>query len=304
MRRPALAVLLFCLFFGGCDFFADRGEKPVPVDPGDTVRIATFNIQVFGTSKEQESNVMDALATIVRKYDVVAIQEIRCSDQELIPRFVERINADGGHYRHILGPRLGRTTSKEQYAFLYNAAKIELIEGSVETVPDPADRLHREPLIARFRVRGPPADEAFTFTLINIHTDPDEVKTELDALADVFQQVRERHPQEDDFILLGDLNASAKKLRKLGRLPGMKSVLQSHQKTNTRLTKSYDNILFDRRATVEYLGGAGVLNLMDEFGLTEREALRISDHMPVWAVFATRENTRGRLAAKTDAMRN
>ena len=303
MRRVALLLLPLALLVCGCDLLSS-GDDAVPVDPAETIRIASFNIQVFGTSKEKKPEVMRSLVQIVRKFDVIAIQEIRSSDQGLIPRFMQRVNADGGHYRHVLGPRLGRTSSKEQYVFIYNAARIELIDGSVETVSDPADRLHREPLIARFRVRGPPKEEAFTFTLVNIHTDPDEVKQEVDALADVFQEVQRQYPEEDDVILLGDLNASSKKLRKLGKLPGMRWVIESHQKTNTRLTKSYDNILFDRRATVEYLGSGGVMNLMQELGISKSQAIRVSDHMPVWATFGIRENRTGRIATGTGRRRD
>ena len=61
---------------------------------------------------------------------------------------------------------------------------------SIYTVADPQDLLHREPLVATFRVRGVPSHEAFQFKLVNIHTDPDETKTELDALGDVFVVLR------------------------------------------------------------------------------------------------------------------
>ena len=39
----------------------------------------------------------------------------------------------------------------------------------------------------------------------------------------------------------------------------------------------------------EYTGQSGVLNLMQEFGLTKQEALEVSDHFPIWAVFRTSE---------------
>ena len=89
-----------------------------------------------------------------------------------------------------IGPRLGRSNSKEQYAFIYDTATIEVNRRSIYTVNDPDDLLHREPLVAMFRVRGPPAEQAFTFVLVDIHTDPDETDTELNALAQVYQAVR------------------------------------------------------------------------------------------------------------------
>ena len=55
--------------------------------------------------------------------------------------------------------------------------------------------------------------------------------------------------------------------------------------TNTRGTRGYDNLLFDRLATVEYLGKSGVIDLQSQYKLTRAEALEVSDHLPVWAEF-------------------
>ena len=55
--------------------------------------------------------------------------------------------------------------------------------------------------------------------------------------------------------------------------------------TNTHRTKTYDNLIFDRRATTEYLGRWGVLDLQSSFGLPLDRALEVSDHNPVWAAF-------------------
>jgi len=279
-------------------------SAPLPdARSGDTIRIASFNIQVLGQSKIRKPEVMDILARVVRRFDIVAVQELRSKADDVIPRFLELINAEGGHYRSIVGPRLGRTSSKEQYVYLYDASRIEVIEGSVYTVEDPADLMHREPLVASFRVRGPESQQAFTFKLVNIHTDPDETDQELDALGDVFARVQRDPDGEDDVILLGDLNVSYKKLGKLGRLPGIAWVIHG-QPTNTRGSKSYDNLVYDQRRTIEITGRGGVVDLMAEFGLTQTQALRVSDHLPVWAEFVVYEDQPGQsLASKPGARR-
>src|SRR5262249_50929469 len=155
-----------------------------------TIRVASFNIQVFGERKVGEPRVRSLLLEIIRQFDVVAVQEIR-SKQDILPQFVDALNAGGRHYDFVIGPRLGRTTSKEQYAFIYDTASIEVDRTALYTVADPDDLLHREPLVGWFRVRGPPAEQAFTFSLVDIHTDPDETRKELDALAGVFRAVRD-----------------------------------------------------------------------------------------------------------------
>ncbi|MBN2292382.1 MAG: endonuclease/exonuclease/phosphatase family protein [Pirellulales bacterium] len=267
-----------------------------PVVAGDTIRIATFNIQVFGISKSKKPQVMDTLAKVVRRFDLVAVQEVRTTDHTLVPQFVDLINAEGGAYRHVIGPRLGRTASKEQYAYIFDSRRIAVDTASLYTVPDPDDYLHREPFVGRFSVRCSPDKNPFTFNLINIHTDPDETGTELNALDDIFVSVQNNASREDDVILLGDLNVDYRHLGELGRLPDMAWVVTG-QNTNTRLTKSYDNILFNRRSTSEFTGRWGILNLMDEFGLSKSDALRVSDHMPVWAEFSAFEAPAGQRVA-------
>jgi deoxyribonuclease-1-like protein len=87
---------------------------------------------------------------------------------------------------------------------------------------------------------------------------------------------------------LGDLNVDEYHLGRLGQQPGIAHVVTGVM-TNTRHDKMYDNIIFDRRATVEFTGKWGVLDLMKEFGLTEKAALEVSDHCPVWAEFSAYE---------------
>ena len=278
---------------------AQGGQLP-PASPAatafsPTIKVASFNIQVFGTSKLQKTPVMQVLADVVRRFDLVAIQEVRSVDDTVLPQFSALINSTGVRYDFVIGPRLGRTNSKEQYAILYDTSRIEVDPSSVYTVPDPQDLLHREPLVARFRPRGVPPNQAFTFSLVNIHTDPDETVTEMDTLANVFVGVQQNGTGEDDVILLGDLNVDEYHLGNLGRLPGIGYVVAGVP-TNTRRDKTYDNIVFDRRTTVEYTGRWGVLDLMAEYSLTSAQALEVSDHMPVWAEFGVYEGAVGPLA--------
>jgi len=268
--------------------------------PADAIVIGSFNIQVFGESKLAKQPVVDVLARVVRGFDVVAIQEVRAKSDNVIPQFVAAINADGSRYQYVVGPRLGRTSSKEQYAFIYDSTRIEIDPGSVGTMPDPADRLHRPPLHARFRVRANPPESGFSFWLVDTHTDPDEVKTEVDALADVFVAMRSLRPDEDDVILLGDLNAAPVQFGKIRGIPGIGWAV-SNATTNTRRTKTYDNLIFVPAATAEYTGRWGVLDLQDTFGLSLEKALEVSDHNPVWAAFRPWEAPRVPLAAQPAA---
>ena len=280
------------------DLLATSGPPAAP--PGETIRVASFNIQVFGESKLAKPDVMRVLAEIVRKFDVVAVQEIRAINQSVLPTFVDMINSTGRRYDYLIGPRLGRSSSKEQYAFIYDTNSIETDRSALYTVDDRHDLMHREPLVGSFRAKGAPPATAFTFTLINIHTDPDEVRRELDVLDDVYRAVRDDGRGEDDIVLLGDLNADESKFGQLAQVSGITWAI-SGVPTNTRGTELYDNLLFTRSATSEFTGRAGVLDMMREFNLSMDQALEVSDHFPVWAEFSVYEGGQpGRVAAGTE----
>jgi hypothetical protein len=106
----------------------------------DTLRIGAFNIQVFGVTKASKPEVMDVLADIIRTYDVVAIQEIRDKSQTALPELVELVNSGGSEYEYVVSERLGRTTSKEQYAYVYNTETVSVSDAY--TYPEPNALTH------------------------------------------------------------------------------------------------------------------------------------------------------------------
>ena len=268
----------------------------VPVRAVDSVRVASFNIQVFGEQKINDPSAMPIIVDILRNFDVIAIQEIR-AQQDILPRLIDMLNAGGQfHYDYVIGPRLGRSNSKEQYAFVFDRATIEVDRVQLYTLDDPDDLLHREPLIGWFRARA--GEPAFTFSLVNIHTDPDEVDRELDVLDDVFYAVRDDSRHEDDVIMLGDFNANDTHLGQLGQVPGLVRVVMNAP-TNTRGTAQYDNILFHQTATTEFTARGGVFDFLRQYNLSLEQALKVSDHLPVWAEFSVYEGGNpGRLATR------
>ncbi len=270
--------------------------------PEAFISIGSFNIQVFGVDKMSEPNVMGYLVDIAQKFDILAIQEIRSTDDTIIPRFVQMINQAGLHYNFVVGPREGRTSSKEQYAFIYNEQKIERLDRGM-VVRHPSQLLHRDPLCTTFRCRTTDPRNGFTFTMMNIHTDPDDVAIEVDALADVFQIAQQSFPYEDDFILLGDFNASPRQFGRLAQNPKLFAAIPPDMTTNTLRTKCYDNIVFDRFATSEFQGKYGVFDLASFYSITPEQAKLISDHQPVWGLFSVYEKAQPALAAQPNGFR-
>ena len=268
--------------------WASTVSAPVVRPNAETIRIASFNLQVFGEAKLSKPHVVERLAESVRQFDVVAIQEVRAQTQDVVPRLVEAVNASGRVYDFVISDRLGRSQSKEQYAYLFDTARVEVDRGKVSVVNDPYDLLHREPLLAQFRVKAAAPETAFTFLLVNVHVDPDEAAKEVDVLADLFPLVRQAAAGEDDILLVGDFNTAPEQLGRLITALRLSAAVIGTA-TNTRGTAAYDNLIFDPLAASEFTGRAGVFDFLREFNLSLEDALEISDHLPVWAEFSIHE---------------
>ena len=110
-------------------------EEPIDeIYLNDTIKLATFNIQVFGNSKSNKPEILDYLSQIACEFDLMAIQEIRSVDNhdEIINNYVSLINQACDEQRsYIINKEpLGRSSSKENYAFIFNTATIDFIEGT------------------------------------------------------------------------------------------------------------------------------------------------------------------------------
>ena len=175
----------------------DSGQPPT----GDKVKVASFNIQIFGRTKREKPQVMNMLVDIVREFDLVLVQEIRNSSETTAQIFLDEINTvDGSEYAFIRSDRLGRSTSKEAYAYFYNTETGEYLDGTAFVFDDVGDVFEREPYIASFRAGQ------FDFTLIGIHTKPDDAYHEMGNLTGVFEYVMSLG-DERDIIAMGDFNA-------------------------------------------------------------------------------------------------
>jgi deoxyribonuclease-1-like protein len=265
----------------------NEGLPPAaPLRP--SIRIASFNLDGLDDARLATRTLADVLPRMVSHFDVLAVQGVRGANRSVLVRLVEQVNALGRNYDFATCPTVQRDAVGQYNAFLFDAASVQIDRGTVHSVVDPAGRFHCKPLVGAFRVRGPAEKEAYTFTLVNVAVDADHAAAELDSLADVFRAVRDDGRGEDDVILLGDLEADDSHLGRLGAVPNLMPAITG-MPTTTRGTRLVDNILFDRRATIEFTGRAGVLDLIREFDLTSQAAEDISGHLPVWAEFSCYE---------------
>jgi hypothetical protein len=267
----------------------DAPRQVPPAAPRPSIRMATFDLDGLDETKWANHQVSDILVRIVSHFDILAVQGVRSKNHSVLVRLLEQVNALGQRsYDFAICPTADRDAVQQYNAFLFDAASVEIDRGTVHSVVDPQRRFRCQPLVGSFRVRGPAEAEAFTCTLINVQIDAERAQTELDSLADVFRAVRDYYRDEDDILVLGNLQADGEHLGRLGKLPYLTAAISGTPST-TRGTALLDNILFDRRTTVEFTGRSGVLDLLREFDLTPQAALEVSEHLPVWAEFSCYE---------------
>ncbi len=258
--------------------------KPEPIPQSEPITIASWNLKNIGQSKLNDPARIDVIVDVLRKYDMIAIQEVKDISLQLPQELLNKLNADGSNYNIVASDRVGRNV-QEQYLFVYDDDIIDAIPNTTGYGIEPNDEFEREPFYAMFRV------DNFDFYLMTIHTKPTAVTTEIPALREAYLQLQLNTPDEDDIILLGDFN---------GKAPGVTSssyitmdamaqisdiVFTINEETNTRGGKAYDNIIFQGNYTSEYSDAAGVNTFWLPYGLTEDEGFSISDHKLVWAEF-------------------
>jgi endonuclease/exonuclease/phosphatase family metal-dependent hydrolase len=192
------------------------------------------------------------------------------------------MNAVGDKMHMVsVGPRLGRTNSKEQYVFYYDMRFVQLL-GAPSTYPHVDDVFEREPFAARFAAGG------FDFVLVNIHVKPDDADAEIRALGDVVAWA-EAEFQDPDVIVLGDLNADCTYFDEADRQAavGMNWITPDDFDTTVKGTVcTYDNFLVADSLMDEFTGEIELFRFDTEYGLDQAAAEDVSDHYPVFAVFA------------------
>lgn len=264
--------------------------KASEADAPSAITIATFNIQIFGKTKASRPAIMSQLVAIIRKYDVVAVQEVKDVSGEAPRLLLDAVN-DGGDrtYAMLLSPRTGLQaddrTSQEQYAVLYDTALVEALPGDRLFDDEGHDLFQREPYLTHLKTRT----GDFSFVLIGIHTRPESAVAEIGALHDVVEWARATYPDEDDFIALGDYNAgcdyaSPEQLDQLDlRGPGYFWIVPDDSDSNVspNTACAYDRIVTTVGTKAAFTGEWGV-----DRAFTDKA---VSDHWPVWAEFRASE---------------
>lgn len=247
------------------------------------LRIATFNIANLSVNKLAKAEVSAVLVGLIRKYDVIAVQELDDASLKAPAEFLSKINAvPGARYQMAVSAEGGSKAStgqREQYAVYFNATKVEAMDSGL-LFPDPDDDFVREPFAVQLRPKG----ATTSFVVLTIHTAPDVAPREITALRKASDWAAAHYTGEAGVIVLGDFNGGKRyvPLAKIAEirtnsLPYLWIVPDDADTTLGSEPQAHDRIIVTGELAKRYTNSWSVDRSFSD--------TKISDHYPVWAEF-------------------
>lgn len=241
----------------------------------DTLEICSFNIQFLGSFKKRDDQ---ALADIVKNYDIVVIQELVASPYDgTYPdgsaytgdaEAAEFFDAMQGHgFSYLLSEEDTGTgdknhlksTATEWFVAFYKphivSTAVDVPHGFLAKDRSNNDDYERVPYAFPFRS----ANNTLDFVLISVHLQPGNRPAERERraheLATISGWIQENSTVEKDFIILGDMNIyDADELAEITP-QGFISLNDECRTTNTLSVSGrgepYDHVMFNPRFSSE-----------------------------------------------------
>ncbi len=229
---------------------------------------------------------MDVLVKILRRYHIVLVQEIRDNTDTALDILMTNLNKGGKtQYKYVQSDRLGRTDSKERYAYIYDPSKVNVV--AQYQFPETKNWYQRAPFSAVFSLKANPTKK---FMFSGVHTQPTDAVKEIDHLVDVYDfyaaQADTKNVIKTNWIVMGDFNAggsyvSNKSWEKIRLRTDTKFTWLI--KDGTRTTVADNNNAYDRFVTTSGFAKsqADVFRFDEAFGLTPAFTKVVSDHFPI-----------------------
>ncbi|XP_044513941.1 deoxyribonuclease-1 isoform X1 [Gracilinanus agilis] len=288
------------------------------------LRIAAFNIRTFGENKMSNDTISDYIVRILNQYDIALVQEVRDKYLVAVGSLLDKLNRETSNsYHFVVSEPLGRNTYKERYLFVFRPDKVSVLDSYYYDdgcLPCGNDTFSREPVVVKFsspttgkqHSRGKawagipkaslfqaiPGHVATTatssvvkeFVIVPLHAAPKDAVTEIDALFDVYLDVRLRWNMED-IMFMGDFNADCSyvtpsqwpsiRLRNNSAFQWL--IPDTADTTVTPTDCAYDRIVVSGRKLQSAIvpGSATIFDFQAAYNLSTGMALAISDHYPV-----------------------
>ncbi|TWU04634.1 exonuclease/endonuclease/phosphatase family protein [Stieleria varia] len=252
------------------------------------LRIGSWALNGFGPSKLNNDLARRNIVRIAHQFDVLALQEISTPERDIIPRLVDTLNEGGRSYEYVLGETTGPHGYPEQLAILFDTETVRVDRTQVYSVADPGGNMTYAPLVAWFRAARPKPQNAWTFSIVNVHINLQRAGAEVALMPGLFQSVRSDGRGEDDVVMLGLLQADDRYM--IPQIMG-DNMVASVRSVPTDIFGRHQtgNVLIDPVPTSEYLGRGGALDFLRNYNLSISEAETVSSQLPVFAEFSAIE---------------
>jgi endonuclease/exonuclease/phosphatase family metal-dependent hydrolase len=290
----------------------DRVDVP-PRRTDHNFILGTWNIRSLGgyyndwdenpDSPKRNLRGLALIAEVIRRFDVVAIQEVK-RDTTALRLLAEEFL--GPHWSVMMSDvTAGAKGNTERAAYLYDTRRVTPsgLAGEIVLPPtedgDPQEQFDRTPYLVGFVAGG----ERFALLTAHIRYGEDlsDRVPELRKLArytaeEIRDRSRDANAEEANLIVLGDFNTDRDEDNDLfevflERGLWVPEELRNLKTTYGREAKHYDQIgWFRDEMTLQPTGRAGVVDFL---GAVFRElsdsqmTYRVSDHFPLWAEFST-----------------
>lgn len=230
-----------------------------------SVKIANWNLQIFGRKKAADEQLMQIYADIIDDYDIIFIQEIRDKSGTAFQTLCGMIEG----YDSLVSSRAGSTNSKEQYGIIFKDGI------NTEIVFDynfgEKGYWERPPICVKFDING------YDLLAYNIHTKPNDVQEELSNLEAIVSN------DKGNVIIIGDLNADCRYYDPVQEteFDDWNWIVKDKDDTTVSATDcAYDRIILNDDAFEEFL----------DYGIhTEAITKTVSDHYLVWVEIVAQE---------------
>ncbi|MDM4014094.1 deoxyribonuclease I [Roseiconus lacunae] len=267
-------------------FIARQTVPPRNLKP---IVIASWALSGFGPTKFADDQTRSRVIRILRKFDVIALQQITAAERDLVPRLTDAMNeGNGAKFDFVMGDPTGPVAQSEQLAILFNQNRVRIDRSQTYTVADPQNQMTYDPLVAWFRAAEPPEQVAWTFSMVNVRVNLARAPAEVALLPGVMSSVRLDGRGEDDVVMAGLFQADDTYLVKRVMGNGVAAAVQSLP-TDIFGRHQTSNLLVDRNRTNEFIGRGGPFDFLRKDNLSLSEAEAISSHLPVTGEFTVWE---------------
>ncbi len=267
-------------------------EKELPVDyrapahnsKSDEITVASWNVYNFDSDDYER---IDFMAGILRHFDLLALQEINIrKGAKGVSLLADALSRKGTKWDYVVSDRTNSSNpqTSERYAYLWRTDKVKRV-GKAALAKALDEGIEREPYIAVFE-----NDLGNELVLVNCHLVPTKKNPSKEA-GQIPKLIR-KDPKRN-WMILGDFNQDVhtKGIQRIIDegyeccLPNYPTSLKTKgvpDDNSSHLNEPYDNIYF--KSEDMKLLERGTVDFARAFK-TNKEAKKISDHLPVWAKF-------------------